>query len=131
MRIKAPPRKRPAMSMTPLIDVVFLLLLFFMLASTFAHFASVDVSLAREGQGAGATAAPSRTFLLSVRDGAFFALDGVPMALAELPARLREAGAAGEARVVVRASADARAQDVLSAVSAARQAEIGPVYLVH
>lgn len=39
--------------MTSLIDVVFLLLLFFMLTSTFSHFARTEIAPPQEGRGAG------------------------------------------------------------------------------
>ncbi len=40
----AAPFVRRRMSMTPLIDVIFLLLLFFMLSSTFSKFAEIEIS---------------------------------------------------------------------------------------
>ncbi|MEB8385660.1 biopolymer transporter ExbD [Rhodobacteraceae bacterium KMM 6894] len=45
-------QKRRKLSMTSLIDVIFLLLLFFMLSSTFSRFAEVELSAAGAGQGA-------------------------------------------------------------------------------
>ncbi len=48
MRNRAPFVRRP-LSMTPLIDVIFLLLLFFMLTSTFSKFAEVELSNATGG----------------------------------------------------------------------------------
>jgi Biopolymer transport protein len=44
MRIDLPVRRRRPLSLTSLIDVIFLLLLFFMLSSTFTRFAEVDIS---------------------------------------------------------------------------------------
>lgn len=41
--LKRPVRKK-GISLTPLIDVVFILLLFFMLSSSFVHFRQIDVS---------------------------------------------------------------------------------------
>lgn len=117
--------------MTPLIDIVFLLLLFFMLASTFARFASVELTLASEGAGATAAAAPVHNVLLTVREGAAFAVDGYPASRQEIAARLQARRGEGEWRVIVRPSSEAIAQDVLAAVEAAREAAIGPVLLVH
>lgn len=54
MRIDLPRPARRRLSLTSLIDVIFLLLLFFMLSSTFTRFAAVE--LAAPG-GAGGTAA--------------------------------------------------------------------------
>ena len=44
-----PVRRRQAISLTPLIDVVFILLLFFMLSSTFMQWRQVDLSVAQVG----------------------------------------------------------------------------------
>ncbi|MCT8266537.1 biopolymer transporter ExbD [Afifella sp. JA880] len=131
MRISARSPRHRAMSMTPLIDVVFLLLLFFMLASTFARFGSVDVTLARETVATSRQAVPMRNVLISVREDGFYAVDGAPVELAALGERLKEKGGDDEARVIVRASTGAVAQDIVSAVDAARRAAIGPVLLVH
>ncbi|QFU08748.1 Biopolymer transport protein ExbD/TolR [Rhodobacteraceae bacterium THAF1] len=46
------------MSLTSLIDVIFLLLLFFMLTSTFSRFAEVDLTAAAAGGGASAETPP-------------------------------------------------------------------------
>jgi biopolymer transport protein ExbD len=42
--------QRRKLSLTSLIDVIFLLLLFFMLSSTFAQFSEVDLATAGQGQ---------------------------------------------------------------------------------
>lgn len=76
-------RRRRPLSMTSLIDVIFLLLLFFMLTSTFSRFGEVELSGAARG-GAGAEAAP---LFLSVDDsvlrlnGEEVTLDGLEAAL--------------------------------------------------
>ncbi|MFD1508030.1 biopolymer transporter ExbD [Lacimonas salitolerans] len=46
-------KRRRRLSMTSLIDVIFLLLLFFMLSSTFTRFAEVDLAAAGSGAGQG------------------------------------------------------------------------------
>jgi biopolymer transport protein ExbD len=50
------------MSMTPLIDVIFLLLLFFMLSSTFSSFGEIELSQATVGA-APSDARPERVFI--------------------------------------------------------------------
>ena len=52
-----PRRRRRKLSMTSLIDVIFLLLLFFMLTSTFSKFSEVELAAAA-GAGAPAQATP-------------------------------------------------------------------------
>ncbi|WP_157016192.1 biopolymer transporter ExbD [Mesorhizobium xinjiangense] len=49
MRIEAVARRRRPVSVTSLIDVIFLLLLFFMLSSTFTKFAEVEITGGRAG----------------------------------------------------------------------------------
>ncbi|WP_366142087.1 biopolymer transporter ExbD [uncultured Roseobacter sp.] len=52
------PRARRRLSMTSLIDVIFLLLLFFMLSSTFSRYAEVEIAAAQSAGGAPQTAPP-------------------------------------------------------------------------
>ncbi len=49
----APRARRPLISLTPLIDVVFILLVFFMLASSFLQWRVIDVSASGSGSPAG------------------------------------------------------------------------------
>ncbi|MEM7171619.1 MAG: biopolymer transporter ExbD [Pseudomonadota bacterium] len=52
---RRPPRRRARISLTPLIDVVFILLVFFMLASNFTQWRQIEIDVPqRAGQGAGA-----------------------------------------------------------------------------
>ncbi|MEO0637582.1 MAG: biopolymer transporter ExbD [Pseudomonadota bacterium] len=57
-------RRRP-LALTSLIDVIFLLLLFFMLSSTFTRFAEIPVSAALAGAGAPTTSEPPLFLRLS------------------------------------------------------------------
>ncbi|MEX3007422.1 biopolymer transporter ExbD [Hoeflea sp. TYP-13] len=50
MHIDKTLKGRRRLSLTSLIDVIFLLLLFFMLSSTFTRFAEVDIAAGRAGQ---------------------------------------------------------------------------------
>lgn len=47
-----PRKRRGKLSLTSLIDVIFLLLLFFMLTSTFSKFSEIELSAASSGNGA-------------------------------------------------------------------------------
>ena len=57
--------KRRPLSMTPLIDIIFLLLLFFMLSSTFTRFA--EIPLIQGGSGATAQTTPGERQVFFVR----------------------------------------------------------------
>ncbi|MCI5076938.1 biopolymer transporter ExbD [Oricola sp.] len=84
MRLDGAERRRSAISMTSLIDVIFLLLLFFMLSSTFTRFGEIE--LTAPGGGAGRAATPVYLRLDAGRillNGRETALDDVSAALAE------------------------------------------------
>lgn len=82
----APMRAR--ISLTPLIDVVFILLVFFMLASSFVDWRAFDLSVG----GSGASAAPDEGMRLhiQVRADGSWRLNGEPIAQGDLQARVRE-----------------------------------------
>ncbi|EAQ04700.1 hypothetical protein OB2597_05440 [Pseudooceanicola batsensis HTCC2597] len=69
--------------MTSLIDVIFLLLLFFMLSSTFTRFAEVELAAA----GAGAGLSDARPVFLRLTPGTL-TVNGTENTLADLPATL-------------------------------------------
>ncbi len=73
--------RRRRLSMTSLIDVIFLLLLFFMLSSTFSRFAEVDLSTARSG-GAGKSDAKMSFLQLGEEN---LRVNGQDIGLAALP----------------------------------------------
>ncbi|MBO6603091.1 MAG: biopolymer transporter ExbD [Roseicyclus sp.] len=83
-------RRRPV-ALTPLIDVIFLLLLFFMLSSTFTRFA--ELPLQNAGGGAEPGASPP-VFLRLEPDG--LSLNGDAVTLDTLPAALSERRPPGE-----------------------------------
>ncbi len=58
MAISGTKARRKHISMTSLIDVIFLLLLFFMLSSTFTRFAEIPLTGASAGQGAASAETP-------------------------------------------------------------------------
>ena len=86
-------RKRKPLSLTSLIDVIFLLLLFFMLTSTFTRFARVEIS---GGPASASAGGKPPDVLIRVDDPAGWRVNGQMLAeeaaIVEL-ARLKEAGA--------------------------------------
>jgi biopolymer transport protein ExbD len=59
MRLEVSGYRRRQVSMTSLIDIIFLLLLFFMLSSTFSRFADVELDVSSGGDPAKQTSAPA------------------------------------------------------------------------
>lgn len=95
MRRSGPAFRRRRLSMTSLIDVIFLLLLFFMLSSTFSRFAEVELMTAQ----AGGAAQDSPPLFLRLEQEAL-SLNGAPIPLPDLPATIL-ARKGGEAPVTV------------------------------
>jgi biopolymer transport protein ExbD len=103
MRNVAPFVKR-SLSMTPLIDIIFLLLLFFMLSSTFSKYSEIELSNATSGAG-NSSEAIKRTFVQLGADRLL--VNGAPMGLAELGDNIEEG------QVLVSLDQDANAQAVI------------------
>jgi biopolymer transport protein ExbD len=106
-----PPRRRPLISLTPLIDVVFILLIFFMLASSFLDWRSIALN------------APARATAGSSVEGAFLVelrpdglrLAGESLSLDQLTARIGERLAQRpEQRVLVKPTAGVALQEAVS-----------------
>ena len=100
MRNLAPFVRRP-LALTPLIDVIFLLLLFFMLTSTFSTFGEIELSSAQRGSGV-ATADVERFFVQLGADR--LTLNGQPTTLQDIATTV-ETG-----QVLVSLDADTTAQ---------------------
>jgi len=82
------PRRNP-IGLTPLIDVVFILLLFFMLASSLTRLHALPVRVGGEVADAGASADVERDLLrLRIFADGSLDLDGTPLTLAELRSAL-------------------------------------------
>lgn len=87
MNLETAPRSRRLISLTPLIDVVFILLLFFMLASSFLQWQTIELSAPADAHGKSS----SMEGALLVRVGADGGVDlnGRRLTLAALGDRVR------------------------------------------
>lgn len=105
------PRRRALISLTPLIDVVFILLVFFMLASSFLDWRAIDLSAPAEA-GAGGTL--EGALLVEVRsDG--LRLGGAAIDGDALVRRVRDRlGEAPETRVLVKPAGDVTLQQAVA-----------------
>ncbi|WP_204115225.1 ExbD/TolR family protein [Shimia biformata] len=116
------PRRRP--SLTPMIDVVFLLLVFFMLASRFGAEQVLPVPLAGNG---GAYQGPPRLIEVSP---ATVKLNGVEVALAELPAYVADLMSAPQDMLILRGREGATLQRIVDVSDALRGAGMTNLVLV-
>ncbi len=100
MRNHAPFVRRP-LRLTPLIDVIFLLLLFFMLTSTFSTFGEIELSSARKGSGAAVETVERHFVQLGAER---LTLNGQPVSLEDI------VSAVDSGQVLVSLDADTTAQ---------------------
>ncbi|WP_371156432.1 biopolymer transporter ExbD [Jannaschia sp. 2305UL9-9] len=102
---------RRALTLTPLVDVIFLLLLFFMLTSTFTRFGEIEVAAAASGAG-GAAATTDVGFLTVAQDE--LRLGPQALTLTDLPV------AVGEGRLLVSLRDDVTAQRLIDVLAVLR-----------
>ena len=102
-------RRRP--SLTPMIDVVFLLLIFFMLVARFGVDKVIDINLPSAlGQSSQYEGAPR---LVEVKSGNIVSLNGTQISLDQLSSKLSQLMPSPNALIIVRSSAEANTQDLL------------------
>lgn len=124
MRLAPAARRRRGLNLTPMIDVVFLLLVFFMLVSRFGQLDGVPLALAG-GAAPGWSGAPR---LVDVRpDG--LSLNGTPREAAALIADLRRLMPAPDAPVVLRPQDGADVQRLVAVIDLLRAAGITHVLM--
>ena len=129
MHISEPQRPRRQLSLTPLIDVVFLLLLFFLITSTFARFA--DLEVARQTTTAGEAALPPvsgpadiKGAIVSVSADRRVRINGTETAPEDIALRLDALYDRGARTAIVAADRSATVQDLVSVLERARGSRI-------
>ncbi len=125
MPLKTQHDEAPTLNLTSMIDVLFLLIIFFMVATKFDEMErNIEVAVPEVGQ-AGDAAPPPRPLVVSVLAEGGVELDGSPVTYEELTARLAAARTPlTEPTVVIRGDAQCAFQHVASALSACQQAGI-------
>ncbi len=123
MRFK-PRARRKALGLTSLIDVIFLLLLFFMLTSSFTRYQFVPV-----GSGASGSGAAQRPALLRVHSDAAFDLNGISVETAALTDSLSRLKSDQSGAVAIWSGPEATVQNLVDAVTAVRAAGLQPIVL--
>ena len=116
-------RQREAawIDLAPLIDVVFLLLIFFMVSTTFVRESRLHIDLPAVGAGAPPTEAPALEIIVDQLGR--YQVNGIPVADTHaLTQTLRSRSVADDQRVLVTADARASHQSVVGALSAAADA---------
>lgn len=125
MPLKTQLDEQPTLNLTPMIDMLFLLIIFFMAATTFtSEERNVEVKVPQVASGTG-LAAPTQKHVINVdRDGAIV-MNSQTLTLAELSAALRQLVAQHPGSVVtVRGDGEGNLQNVAAVLSACKQAGV-------
>ncbi len=126
------PRRRVSINLTSLIDVLFLLLIFFMLTSTFRRAGEMELQLATSSTAAASEATPESAPLevAMLRDGTVLFGDQVVADDEELLRVLSAANEADAGRpILLNAEAEARHADVVRLIDIVREAGYGGLSL--
>ncbi len=129
MHISEPTPARRRISLTPLVDVIFLLLMFFMLSSTFARFADLDVARQSATPGEAESGSPSgpsalRGAIVSVSADLHVRVNGTDTAPEDIADRLDALYDRGARTAIVVADYQATVQDLVSVLERARRSKI-------
>ena len=127
MRLSDWQRRRSSIGLTPLIDVVFLLLIFFMLASTFFKFSAVSISGASSG---GTSVNLSEIALIQIRGTENIRINGKTVALKGVLPQIDELIAKGVTRAVIQPAQKATVQDLVKVLEVAKASELKSVVVV-
>jgi biopolymer transport protein ExbD len=119
MRLElAAPARRRGISLTPLIDVVFILLLFFMLSSTFTQWRQLDLVV----PGRGATSAVEQHQVVLLSDEGRFSVDGIEFELRDSAALARQISQQTDDLFVVSARSGLGTQAIIRLLDALKAA---------
>ena len=125
MPLKLQHDETPTMNLTSMIDVLFLLIIFFMVATKFDEMErNIQVDVPQVAQ-AGEGAPPRQPLVVSVASDGHFELDGTKVTTEDLTARLAAARTPlTEPTVVIHGDATCPFQHVATALGACRQAGV-------
>ncbi|PIE36734.1 MAG: biopolymer transporter ExbD [Gammaproteobacteria bacterium] len=114
MRIDSPAPARHGISLTPLIDVVFILLIFFMLASSFARWQGVELELGRSQT---LNTSKPELVLIQLQPGGLWRSDGQTLAPEVLIAQLQQRQQNENLAIALQAGAGSRVQELVDALA--------------
>jgi biopolymer transport protein ExbD len=125
MPLKLQHDEQPQLNLTPMIDVLFLLIIFFMVATTFGDLERNMELQVPEVAEAGDSTVPAKPLVINVFADGRLDLDGQPVTVEELASRLTEVRRRlNQPSVVIRGDAECAFQHIASALAACRSAGI-------
>lgn len=121
MPLKTHRDEQPTLNLTPMVDIVFLLVIFFMVGTKFAEAErNVDVDLPQVDS-SNAPVTPPKRHTVTVADGGQVLWDGNEVTIKQLRGQLRRTrDEEGEVRIVLRADAESPYGNVARVLNACR-----------
>ena len=125
MPLKTHVDEEPSINMTPMVDVVFQLILFFLLGTKFTEMErKIGLEIPQVTETKSLTAAPDRQVVNIYRDGGL-TLDGAPVTLDDLVPQLASRRSQyGDLEVLVRGDAKGQFQRVAEVLTACKRAGV-------
>ena len=127
MRLSETRSPKTSISLTPLIDVVFLLLIFFMLVSTFLKFNTLPITAVESGPAAAET---NKIVLIQILGERRVKVNGETLQLGDLLAHIDRLVAKGMTKAIVRPMPDVTVQDLVSVLERARRSTLKSVVII-
>jgi biopolymer transport protein ExbD len=128
MPLKTTADEQPSLNLTPMIDIVFLLIIFFMVGTRFSELQDLEkqlpISVPEVSAGTALTAPPKQKVIHVFRDGRIH-FDDQDVDLRQLVEKLQAAKQVYRKQgVVIRGDASSEHQAVVAVINACRQADI-------
>lgn len=132
MPMRMEPMEEPALNLTPMIDVVLQLVIFFMVGTQFSQAErQYDIQLPTVSEARPLTSMPDELIVNISRDGTLF-LGAEQTTADKLETLLREARRKfADQQVVIRGDAEGRYQEVMSVLNICRRAGISNIQLAN
>ncbi|MBK32717.1 MAG: biopolymer transporter ExbD [Chloroflexi bacterium] len=125
MPIKIDQNEKPVINLTPMIDIVFLLVIFFMVGTKFSEVEQQLELTVPEVSGEASVAPTVKRHVVAVFKDGTVSLDGELMDMQQLEAQLKREQQAGDTvNVVIRGDAEGAFQNVASVLSVCRNAGV-------
>lgn len=121
MQLEQAPKKGMPMSLTPIIDVVFLLLIFFMLSSTFLHYTSLPLVVKSQ---AGTSIKPQNIVLLRIDAKGGIEINGTMVKKENVLETLNTLAQKPEAKLVIKPRKGASVQHLVTVMDLAKKSKI-------
>ena len=126
MQLRKREKRKNVIGLTSLIDVIFLLLLFFMLTSTFTKFTEFDLSVATKGQTQPNATKP--VFILALKNGSFD-INGSPVASEDLEQHIDTLTREGSKNVILAPKDKMDVQQIVAIMERLQQTKLTSVSL--